>query len=140
MSKQSALRLFIDTDILMDVALDRKGFSSHSGAILDGIQQGAHHGYMAWHSISNLNYLLRPKMGRGTTIQLIDDLTNFIEVAPTNNTLVKVAINLKMPDFEDALQTACAISCKADYLVTRNISHYKKSPIRVVSPKEFVGA
>lgn len=42
-------------------------------------------------------------------------------------------------DFEDALQSACALRIKADYIVTRNIKDFKKSRVAVIKPDELLG-
>ena len=78
-------RIFLDTDVILDVVLDRKDFYKHSSAVLDDIQNKKYLGFIAWHSISNLYYLLRPKVGKVSTINFIDDLTNILEIAPASN-------------------------------------------------------
>jgi len=48
--------------------------------------------------------------------------------------------NQDMPimDFEDALQIAAARKCSAEYIITRNIKHYKKSVIPAITPQLFL--
>lgn len=131
-------RIFIDTDIILDVVLDRKDFYKYSSVILDNIQNKKFMGFVAWHSISNLYYLLRPKVGKISTMNFIDDLTNILQIAPTSNDQIKLALKLNSPDFEDSMQISCAIASRAKYIITRNISHYKKSPIEALSPRDFI--
>lgn len=45
--------VLIDTDVLIDVALDRRPFSDPAGRLLDALQERRGEGYVAWHSISN---------------------------------------------------------------------------------------
>jgi PIN domain len=49
------------------------------------------------------------------------------------------AIRTGFNDFEDALQSVCAKQFEADFIVTRNVKDYKLSPIKAVSPADFVG-
>jgi len=131
-------RIFLDTDVILDVVLDRKDFYKHSSDILDSIQNKKFLGFIAWHSISNLYYLLRPKVGKVSTINFIDDLTDILQIAPASNDQLKLALKLNAPDLEDAMQISCAIACKASYILTRNATHYKKSPIEALSPRDFM--
>ena len=41
-------------------------------------------------------------------------------------------------DFEDALQIASAISDRADYVITRNVSDFEKASVRAMTPEEFL--
>lgn len=41
-------------------------------------------------------------------------------------------------DFEDCLQSECAKSYGADYIVTRNISDYVLSDIKAILPREYL--
>lgn len=45
--------------------------------------------------------------------------------------------NENFSDFEDCLQMECAKSYAADYIVTRNVSDYATSEIKVILPKEY---
>lgn len=42
-----------------------------------------------------------------------------------------------MPDFEDAIQTACAIDNRCRIVVSRD-KHYQNCPLMVLTPKDFV--
>lgn len=44
-------------------------------------------------------------------------------------TLMRKALALGFPDFEDALQTACAIKVNADWIVTRNVRDFRNARI-----------
>ena len=41
-------------------------------------------------------------------------------------------------DFEDCLQMQCALSLRADYIVTRNVKDFAASEIPAVTPEEFL--
>ena len=45
---------------------------------------------------------------------------------------------MSLGDFEDALQVASAIAFGAAFLVTRNLAHYKRSPLPALSPAQFL--
>ena len=41
-------------------------------------------------------------------------------------------------DLEDALQIQCAVDSKSDYILTRDISGFAGSPIKVYTPHVFI--
>jgi len=126
------MKILIDTDVLLDVALQRPSFYEASGLVLDWAEGEPGQAAVAWHSLSNLAYLVRPDAR-----DFIRDLLQFAEVALVGTAQALQAINYPMKDFEDALQAASALSFGADFIVTRNLAHYKTSPVPALSPVQF---
>jgi predicted nucleic acid-binding protein len=124
----------IDTDVLIDVALDRTPHADPAAELLDAVERRALTGFVAWHSVANFYYLVRPKRGSDASKSFILDLLRFTDIAGTSTQSVRYAAALPMRDFEDALQVAAALACGADVIVTRNVHDYAGSPIRTVTP------
>ena len=132
--------ILLDTDVLIDVALDRRPYSDPASELLDRIEHGAEAAYIAWHSVSNLYYLVAPTLGGVSARAFIVELTRFVAVAATDTESIRYAADLPMADFEDAMQVAAARACGARYIVTRNVRDYERSPIRAVDPHEALTA
>ena len=128
--------ILLDTDVLIDVALDRLPHSDPASELLDRIEHGAEAAYIAWHSASNFYYIVSPVLGGTSTREFIAELTRFVSVATTDTESVRYATALPMADFEDAIQVAAARACGARHIVTRNVNDYERSPIRAISPQE----
>ena len=128
--------ILLDTDVLIDVALDRHPHSGPSSELLDQIEQGAESAYIAWHSASNLYYIVAPARGGLSARDFIVELTTFVSVATTDTEAIRYAAGLPMGDFEDAMQVAAARACGARHIVTRNVRDYERSPIRAIDPQE----
>ncbi len=128
--------ILLDTDVLIDVALDRTPHSDPASELLDRIEHGAEAAYIAWHSASNFYYIVSPVLGGTSTREFIAELTRFVSVATTDTESVRYATALPMADFEDAIQVAAARACGARHIVTRNVADYERSPIRAISPRE----
>lgn len=126
------MRILIDTDVLLDVALNRKPFVDSSAAVLRWSESGGE-AAIAWHSIANCAYLLEND-GR----DFLKNLLSIVSVTETGKKDAVVAIGLPMPDLEDALQVVSAKAWGADVIVTRNITDFKKSPVKVLNPPEFL--
>ena len=130
--------MLIDTNILVDFALDRRPFSESAILLLDHLQSAAIAAYVSWHSISNFHYVVSPVTGDEGTRRLIVDLLEFVSVAETTTDDVRYAASLPMRDFEDALQVAAARACGASHIVTRNSRDYVRSPIPALDAVEAV--
>ena len=128
--------ILLDTDVLIDVALDRHPHADPAGELLDRIEHGAEAACIAWHSVSNFYFLVAPALGGVSARDFIVELTRFVAVATTDTTGIRYAAALPMADFEDAMQVAAARACGARHIVTRNVKDYERSPIRAVKPDE----
>ena len=123
--------ILLDTDVLLDIALDRLPYSGPASELLNLIESGAEDASIAWHTVANLYYLMRPVRGGANTRDFIIDLTRFISVATTDTHGIRYALQLPMPDFEDAMQVAAARASGAR-LIVRNMKDYERSPIPAV--------
>ena len=130
--------ILIDTDVLVDVALDQQPFAEASAKVLDLVELGYERASIAWHSVSSLYYLVSSRHKGFSMLDFIVDLTHIVDVAKTDTEGVRYAASLPMNDFEDALQVAAARACGATIIVTRNLKDYKKSPIPAISPAEAI--
>ena len=131
--------ILLDTDVLIDIALDRRPHSGPASELLDRIEHGAESAFIAWHSVSNLYYIVAPARGGVSARDFIVALTRFVAVATTDTEGIRYAAELPMVDFEDAMQVAAARACGARHIVTRNVRDYERSPISAVSPQDALG-
>lgn len=68
----------------------------------------------------------------------MNDLMDTFEISPVNREVLRVALQLEMKDFEDAVQIASAQADDLDFIITRDVKDYEKSPVKVLTPAEFV--
>ena len=130
--------VLLDTDILIDFALDRAPHADSASRLLTELEHRPGSGFMAWHSVANFFYLVAPSRGRQSTRSFILDLSRFISVAETTTESVRYAAHLPVKDFEDAMQVAAAVACGADVIATRNLRDYTKSPVRAAHPQTVI--
>ncbi len=130
--------MLIDTDILLDIALDRAPFFDDSRAVSDWCQSHRASAIVAWHTISNLYYLLRGARSDVEARNFIGEILRFVAVAGGGSAEVRHALTLPINDFEDALQVALGLAGHADCIVTRNLRDYRGSPMVSLTPKDFL--
>lgn len=126
--------VLLDTDVLIDVALERAPFVEPAAALLDALELRPGCAFIAWHTISNFFYLVSPTRGRAMARGFLLDLARFANVAPTTTQSLRYAAGLAVREFEDALQVGAAAACGADVIATRNTRDYDKSPIGAALP------
>jgi hypothetical protein len=60
------------------------------------------------------------------------------EIADFSPTVLEKAVELKWPDFEDAVQSATAEQIHADYIITRNVRDFTRSKVMAFTPPELL--
>jgi predicted nucleic acid-binding protein len=133
------VKALFDSDVLLDVGLERSPWVETSEAALSLAPSGALEGFVSWHSLANIHYMARGRESldaRG----FISRVLGYLRVAPVGHSDMQLALRLEMGDLEDAMQVAAAIACGADRIVTRNTRHFKGSIVPAVTPAELLRA
>jgi predicted nucleic acid-binding protein len=128
----------IDINILLDVLQKREPFYEISAHLLASVETGRVKGYVAAHTITTLFYLIKKDRSSAEARATITNLLQFIKVAPIDQNTIEQALNLDYRDYEDAVQMICAVQCKADCLLTRNLKDYQPALLPVMQPVEFL--
>lgn len=131
--------VLIDINIILDVLQMREPFYEASARLLALVEAGQVQGYIAAHSITTLFYLIQKDTSSAQARANITSLLQFLEIAPIDQTTIEQALNLDYQDFEDAVQMISALQCKAEYLITRNISDYQPALLPAIQPVDFLG-
>lgn len=128
--------ILVDSDFLIDDALDRYPHSVDSKEFLERVEQTHGYVYIAWHTASNVYYVVARRGGDELARRFIRRLLGFVDIATTTTEDLRYASDLEMRDFEDAMQAAAAQACNAQYIVTRNVKDFVNPPIRAITPDE----
>lgn len=127
------MKLLIDSDILIDFALQRRPFQENAASVIRWCGEHRGSAFIAPHTISNAYYIIRKNLTENRSIQFIHRLISLTQVMPLENIDIASALILDLPEFEDALQVAAALRCKADYIITRNLADFEGSPVPAVA-------
>lgn len=128
------MRILIDTDVLLDLALGREPWLAASGEAVAWAVDHPGSAAVAWHTVANLAYLA-PAGARSFLAELLLS----VDVAPCTTRHALEALAFPMGDLEDALQAAAALAFGADWIVTRNLSDFRGSPVPAIAPAAFAG-
>lgn len=131
------MKLLLDTNIVLDVLMDRLPFSDSAVELFSKVEDGTIIGYVCGTTITTVYYLASKALGAPKAREEIRKLLNLFEVAPVNRHVLESALASGFVDFEDAVihEAACHIGVEA--IVTRNQKDFRKSRISVYSSEEM---
>ena len=132
------MKLFLDTNLLLDVLLARPEFCDDSALVWDYCESNRAQGFVSSVSVSNAHYIIGKRLGKDKALAGVKLALSLFEVVPADKALLIHATTYPRPDFEDVIQMLSAKQTAADYLLTRDPHHFKTSPVPVLSPAEFV--
>lgn len=69
---------------------------------------------------------------------MLEEVYSLFEVVSIGKQAIKMALDLKYTDFEDAVQYFSAKQANADCIITRNKKDFTFSDILVYTPAEFM--
>jgi predicted nucleic acid-binding protein len=131
-------RVFVDSDVILDVALARMPFLEHSKMLLSMLENGLAIGFVSSNSIANIYYILRKAGDDAEARFFISSILKYLTVIPSSHSNILEALKSDFADFEDAIQYFSALENQCECIVTRNVDDYKKSKLNVYLPLEFL--
>lgn len=132
------MRIFLDTNIVLDVLLNRPGLAAESAAVILQCEKKGDFMFIAWHGLATVYYLLRRGRTEAQAMAEVDKLLAWARVADAGDANARAARKLGFSDFEDALQAVSAAACAADCIITRNAADFAKSQVAVLTPAAFI--
>ena len=132
------MKILLDTNIVLDVLMDRLPYSDTATVMFSKVEDGTIIGYLCCTTITTVFYLASKTVGVARARQEIKKLLSLFEVAPVNRHVLESALELDFNDFEDAVIHEAACHIGVDAIVTRNQKDFKKSRISVYSSEEMV--
>jgi predicted nucleic acid-binding protein len=129
------MRVLFDTNVLLDALLAREPFVADAAFLLKAVETQQIEGFMSATTITDVHYLVgRQAKSTETAMTAVKQLLSLMEICAVDRETLECAIDLELSDFEDAIQISCAIRLSLDAIVTRDVSGFTGSPIRVLSP------
>lgn len=128
----------LDTNVVLDVLLDRTAFVDQSSQILDLVERGAVTGLLCATTITTLAYLAGKAVGKQQATKQIRQLLSLFEVAPVTRAVLDAALASKEADFEDAVLAEAALQAGAHAIITRNLRDFAHSPVRAHTPAQWL--
>ena len=130
--------LLIDTNVILDVLLNRPEFVKASSLVWKLCETGQARGYISTLSYANMMYVMRKQLNPEQIKDVFHKLNLIFEFADFSSAVLERAVNMRWDDCEDAIQSATAELVHADYIITRNLKDFSQSKVMAFTPSELL--
>jgi predicted nucleic acid-binding protein len=128
-------RVLVDVNVVLDVLLDRKPYLAASAAVWAAIETGLAEGLLAAHAVTTIHYLIRKEQDIAKARRTLAAILRVFGVAPVNEAVIRDALELSAPDFEDSVAASAAHFAGCDLIVTRDLRGFRHSRVRALTPE-----
>lgn len=132
------MRVLLDTNIILDVLLDRAPFVTDSSAVWAACDTGRVVGCLPASALTDIFYISRRMTTITTARAAVGLCLAAFDMLPVDRQVLEQATALPGNDFEDNLQIACATHAGLDAIITRNGTDFGHAPIPVLTPTELL--
>ena len=135
----SKTKIFIDSDIILDVLLEREEFFESSANILNLSELDEIKLFTSVIAITNIAYILRKELKNNKKVnEYINIILGITKALPVTEEIIINSMETDFNDFEDSIQYITAKTNGIKILLSRNKKDYKKSEIQILTPLEFL--
>ncbi len=132
------MNVLLDTNVLLDVFLERKPFFGPSVQVVGLAEKGKIEGWIGATTVTTIFYLLSKAMTGKQAEKNIRKLLKIFNVSGINRVVLEDALDSHFTDFEDGVLYQSAVHANLGAIITRNQKDFTKSNLPVYSPAEFL--
>lgn len=131
------MRLLFDTNVVLDVMLNREPYAAASAEVLSRVEAGDLTGCICATTVTTVHYLAARALGAERSLSEVKKLLSLFEIAPVGRAVLETALDLGFADYEDAVIHEAARQVSAQGIVTRNSRDFRKAALPVYAPEEL---
>lgn len=133
------MNVLTDTNIILDAMMSRAPYDKAAQKLFLLAAQNKIRGYITANSVTDIYYILHKYLHDNNKCkQALIKLFMIFDVLDITGSDCKKALEFQMSDYEDALLAACAKRTKMDYIISRNLKDFVHSPVKTISPDDFI--
>ena len=132
------MRVLFDTNVILDVLLARAPHLGPATALLDRVAAKRLDGLLGATTLTTIHYLATKAVGSGPAQRHLRTLLGLFDVAPVTRAVLTDALDLDLPDYEDAVLHEAARHAGAAAIVTRDPKGFAKARLKVYAPEELL--
>lgn len=130
-------RIFVDTNIILDLLERREQFFQEAQELFTLADKNEVKLYVSALTIANAHFLLFKHL-KMEARKVLTKFKVLVEVLPTTDKILDLALTSNQKDFEDAIQYFTAIEHDMDIIITRNKKDFKNLNLPILTAKEFI--
>lgn len=131
-------KIFLDTNIILDVMAQRKPFNVSANFIMKLGIKGNVILCATPLTFANCAYILKSTYKHPDPVSVVKAYKQYITALTMDDEQCQRALCSEAPDFEDNLQYEAALAANVDCIITRNKKHFNQSAITLFTADEFV--
>jgi predicted nucleic acid-binding protein len=132
-------KVFVDTNIILDIFLKREQFFDYSQKLVLELPEKNCIPFISSSSVTDIYYICNKSgMEKDVILEKFKELLKTFEVLIIDKISINNAILSDMKDFEDAVQMMACKKEKIDLIITRNKKDFENGGIEVQTPEEYL--
>ena len=131
------MKVFIDTNIVLDLLLQRRHFLINAEKIFSLAYKGKIVLYFSAISFVSVTYYLGKHTNKDIKA-VLEDLCKIVKILPFNQRIIENTLHSNFKDIEDGYQYFTAKENNIRIMITRNVKDFLVDDISVVTPEEFL--
>jgi predicted nucleic acid-binding protein len=132
------MRILFDTNVVLDVVLERKPFSVPAGQLFDAADRKMLTGLLTPTTLTTTAYFVEKEKSSRVAFQTVERLTGRFDVAMVGRSVVSDALKTEFDDFEDSVLHEAARQAGAGTIVTRDENDFQAATLTVYTPEELL--
>ena len=133
------MTLLIDTNVILDILEKREPFFQDSFSMIQQATISKQRILFSASSVKDIFYLMKRHTGNIETAKsALTKLLTLVQICDTSADDIATARTYSIVDFEDAVLAATAVRENADCIISRNIKDFVNSPVKVITPAEYI--
>lgn len=132
------IRLFIDTNVMLDLLGERVPFYDSIAKVTTLADRGQLSLVVSALSYSTVSYFLTKYENLDKAKNKLRKFKIISEICSLDELIIEKGLNSKFSDFEDSLQYFSALKSECSILITRNGKDFKDSLIPIMTAEEFL--
>lgn len=133
------MHVMIDTNIIIDSIASREPYNIAAETIVLLAAGRIIKASITASTATDIYYLTKRRLGDSDKAKaVLQKLYSIFGIASVDKNDCLKALDIAMDDYEDAVLAVCAKRIKADYIITRNLKDFCNSPVKPISPDDFL--
>lgn len=132
------MRIFLDTDVILDCVLARPGFGEDATEVLNLCETRGLEGLTSTLVLANCHNVFSRQETALKSREVLAHLRALLLVCAVGDRELSEALVSTFKDLEDGIQHFTALNNGAEVIVTRNIRDFKYSALPIMTPHEFL--
>lgn len=132
------MRVFVDTNVVLDVLCNRQPFAGPAKALFVKIEAGEVEASLSATTFTTIFYLARKQLGTDAAREAAANLLRLFEICPVDRNVLETALHGPFKDLEDGVQDATAATAAISIIITRNARDFSCSERTILDPESFL--